>query len=66
MTDIARLFAEDPLNFTKADITEIIKYYRQASASFANGERAAGATKKLPGAPKAPKEKKLDLDDLLD
>ncbi len=65
MSDIADLFQRDPLSMTKVDITEIIKYYRAASAQFALGEKSAGATKKMK-APAGPKEKKLDLDDLLD
>ena len=66
MTDIARLFAEDPLNLTKADITELCSYYREARKNFNNGEKAAGSTKKLKeaSAPKA-KAEKLDLDKLL-
>ncbi len=66
MTDIARLFAEDPLSLTRENIDEIIAYYRTARANFNNGEKAAGSTKKLkeasaPGA----KVTKLDLDKLL-
>ena len=66
MTDIARLFQLDPLNLTKADITEIIKYYRAASAQFTAGDKTAGATKKMKSNGTTVKEKKLDLDDLLD
>jgi hypothetical protein len=66
MTDIARLFAEDPLNLTKENIDEIIAYYRTARANFNTGEKAAGSTKKMkeasaPGA----KVTSLDLDKLL-
>jgi hypothetical protein len=66
MTDIARLFAEDPLNLTKDNIDEIIAYYRTARANFNTGEKAAGSTKKMkeasaPGA----KVTSLDLDKLL-
>lgn len=66
MTDIARLFAEDPLNLTKENIDEIIAYYRTARANFNTGEKAAGSTKKMkeasaPGA----KVQTLDLDKLL-
>ena len=66
MTDIARLFAEDPLNLTKDNIDEIIAYYRTARVNFNNGEKAAGSTKKLKAAsePKA-KVTSLDLDKLL-
>lgn len=66
MTDIARLFAEDPLNLTKENIDEIIGYYRTARANFNVGEKAAGSTKRMkeasaPGA----KVTSLDLDKLL-
>lgn len=66
MTDIARLFAEDPLNLTKDNIDEIIAYYRTARNNFNLGEKAAGSTKKMkeasaPGA----KVTTLDLDKLL-
>lgn len=66
MTDIARLFAEDPLSLTRENIDEIISYYREARKNFNNGEKAAGSTKKLKaaGEPKA-KVEKLDLDKLL-
>lgn len=66
MTDIAKLFAEDPLNLTKEDIDAEIAYYRTARANFNTGEKAAGSTKKMkeasaPGA----KVTTLDLDKLL-
>ena len=66
MTDIARLFAEDPLNLTRDNIDEIIKYYRIARANFNLGEKSAGSTKKMKaeGEPKA-KVTTLDLDKLL-
>lgn len=66
MTDIARLFAEDPLNLTKDNIDEIIKYYRTARANFNLGEKSAGSTKKLKATGEAaPKVTTLDLDKLL-
>lgn len=66
MSDIARLFAEDPLNLTKDNIDEIIGYYRNARANFNTGEKAAGSTKKMKEA-SAPGAKitTLDLDKLL-
>lgn len=66
MTDIARLFQEDPLSLTKDNIDSIIAYYREARKNFNNGEKSAGSTKKLKVAsePK-PKVEKLDLDKLL-
>lgn len=80
MTDIARLFAEDPLRLTAADFVEewqkkdngrrpldaIIEYYREARKNFNNGEKQAGSTKKLKAEGAAqPKIEKLNLDDLL-
>jgi len=66
MTDIAKLFTEDPLNLTKENIDEIIQYYRNARANFSSGEKSAGSTKKMKEA-SAPgvKVAKLDLDSLL-
>jgi len=66
MTDIAALFAKDPLELTKDDIDAEIAYYRTARANFNNGEKAAGSTKKMKEA-SAPTAKvtTLDLDKLL-
>lgn len=65
MSDIARLFAEDPLNLTKSNIDEIIAYYRTARANFNTGEKAAGSTKKMKAAGETAKITSLDLDKLL-
>lgn len=67
MTDIARLFAEDPLNLTKDNIDEIIGYYRTARANFNAGEKAAGSTKKMKeiASGNTTKVTSLDLDKLL-
>lgn len=66
MTDIAKLFADDPLNLTREGIDDIIKYYRTARANFNLGEKAAGSTKKLKEASTpAAKVTTLDLDKLL-
>ena len=65
MSDIARLFQEDPLKLTRDDISAIIAKYREARGNFNLGEKSAGATKKVAKAPAGPKETKLDLDDLL-
>ena len=67
MTDMAELFARDPLKHTRESIDEIITYYRSARAAFALGEKSAGSTKKAKAAP-VPKGEKLgslDLDELL-
>lgn len=66
MTDIAKLFTEDPLALTRDNIDSIIAYYREARKNFNNGEKAAGSTKKLKAAGEpGPKVTSLDLDKLL-
>lgn len=66
MSDMAELFARDPLKHTRESIDEIIKYYRQARANFNNGEKAAGSTKKAKTpAVKTEKLGALDLDELM-
>lgn len=62
MTDIARLFAEDPENLTRDDISTIVAKYREALAQFALGVAQAGSAKKV--APKGPKITNLDDLDL--
>ena len=49
MSDIATLFATDPLSLTKDNIGEIVKYYRERRAQFNLGDKTAGATKKMAG-----------------
>jgi hypothetical protein len=60
MSDIQRLFDEDPLKLTKPDYAEIVAYYRAARQQFVLGDKKAG---------KAPKkdngEKIKNLDDIL-
>jgi hypothetical protein len=67
MSDMAELFARDPLNHTRESIDEIIAYYRTVRASFILGEKSAGSTKKAKasGPAKGAKMTSLDLDDLL-
>ena len=67
MSDMAELFARDPLKHTRESIEEIITYYRGARAAFNLGEKSAGSTKKAKAAPlpKGEKLEKLDLDELL-
>jgi hypothetical protein len=45
MSDIARLFAEDPLNLTTTDLDELITHYRQARAQFNLGVKPAPRAK---------------------
>lgn len=49
MSDIAAIFAKDPLELTNPDIEDIIKYYREKRAQFNLGDKTAGATKKIAG-----------------
>lgn len=67
MSDMAELFARDPLQHTKESIDEIIAYYRVARANFNLGDKTAGSPKKVAktAADKQPKIKSLDLNDLL-
>lgn len=55
MTDIATLFARDPLGLTNSDIDLIISEMRKSRAQFNMGNLKAGSTK-----PKTEKQKKLD------
>lgn len=59
MSDIATLFARDPLLLSREDIAAIIAHYRQARAQFNLGEKQAGKK------PAGPKVERLDLKDLL-
>lgn len=61
MSDIADLFARDPLSLTKPDIEVIVKYYREKRAQFNLGDKTAGATKKM----KADGPKITDVNELL-
>jgi hypothetical protein len=45
MTDIAELFARDPMKLTKEDIGEIVKEYRKMRGQFNLGNKSAGSTK---------------------
>lgn len=66
MSDISRLFQEDPLKLTQDDITAIVNRYREARAQFNLGDKTAGKTAKVKGEkPKVEKLKTVDLDDLL-
>lgn len=47
MSDIAELFARDPLGLSKQEIGEIVTYYRQKRAQFNLGDKTAGSTKKM-------------------
>jgi hypothetical protein len=68
MTDIAELFARDPMELSKDDITAIVQEFRKNRGQYNLGAKSAGSTK-----PKTEKQKKdladianinLSLDDL--
>lgn len=61
MSDLAKLFAIDPLELTDPDLDTIIEHFRTARVNFNLGPKAAPAKKA------APKQKveQIDLDDLL-
>ncbi len=54
MTDLATLFARDPLSLTQADITTIVEEMRKSRHAFNAGNMRAGSTK-----PKTEKQKTL-------
>lgn len=54
MTDLAELFARDPLNLTKEDISSIIEEMRKSRHAFNAGNMKAGSTK-----PKTEKQKTI-------
>lgn len=45
MRDIHELFAEDPLNLTREDITQIVAKMREFRKTFQLGNLKAGSTK---------------------
>lgn len=69
MSELSRIFAEDPLNLTREDLDETIKFYRDSRKNFIVAEKAgkkAGSTKvteKQAAASKAAGD--IDLSDLL-
>lgn len=54
MTDIATLFARNPLDLTTEDLTAIIEEMRKSRHAFNAGNMKAGSTK-----PKTEKQKQL-------
>lgn len=52
MTDLSTLFARNPLELTRADITTIIEAMRQSRHAFKLGNVTAGRTKPLTEAQK--------------
>lgn len=55
MTEIAELFARDPLELTRTDIEMIVDRMRNSRHQFAAGNLKAGSTK-----PKTEKQKKAE------
>lgn len=54
MTDLTELFARNPLDLTRDDLTEIVKQFRAARHQFNAGNMKAGSTK-----PKTEKQKQV-------
>lgn len=67
MTDIAELFARDPLECTDADIMLIIEEYRKRKVNFNAGDLQAGSSKPKKSKAAAPSIPgvQIDLGDLL-
>jgi hypothetical protein len=62
MSDLATLFARNPLDLTKDDIRSIIEAFRASRKQFTLGNAKAGSTK-----PPSPKQAKInDLASKLD
>lgn len=55
MSDIAELFARDPLSYSEADLDVIISEMRKSRGAFNLGNAKAGSTK-----PKTEKQKKME------
>jgi len=47
MTDLSTLFARNPLDLTREDITTIIEAFRKSRHQFSLGNATAGRTKPL-------------------
>ena len=62
MSDIAILFAKDPLKLTNDDLDKAIAAMREARHKFGAGDKTAGAAPKLTEKEKV--AQKLDLGDL--
>lgn len=54
MTDLTELFARNPLDLTRDDLTEIVTQFRAARHQFNAGNMKAGSTK-----PKTEKQKQV-------
>ena len=62
MTDLSTLFARNPLDLTREDMTTIIEAFRKSRHQFSQGNIKAGSTKPL-----SEKQKKVaDLASKLD
>jgi hypothetical protein len=57
MSDIAALFANDPLGHSQQDVQLIIKEFRASADRFATGAMMAGRTKEIK--PKDPEATKI-------
>jgi len=61
MSDITELFARDPLQLTKDDISTIVNKFRESRSAFNLGNKRAGSTKP----PTAAQKKAIELKDKL-
>lgn len=55
MSDLATLFARNPLELTREDLTTIVTTFRQSRHKFSLGNAKAGSTK-----PKTAKQKEIE------
>lgn len=65
-TDIAELFARDPLELSKQDLTRLVTKFREMRGQYVLGNAMAGSTKPKSAKAKATMDlaSKLDLSDL--
>ena len=58
MTDLATLFAMNPLDLTREDLTAVVTKFRESRGQFTLGSKTAGSTK-------PPTAKQAQTNDLL-
>jgi hypothetical protein len=66
MTDIAELFARDPMDLSKdPDIKEMVAYYREKRNQFQLGDTQAGSTKRMKKASGPKQTINIDIDEII-
>jgi hypothetical protein len=66
MSDIAELFARDPLKLTKdPDIKEMKAYYREKKYQNSMGDMQAGSTKRMKKASGPKQDVNINIDDII-